>query len=66
MIWTAESKFRIWERLCGTKADANTVSVCLLSNTGEVDWRCSSICSSLFCFPVDGKSKVSIDKEEKK
>ncbi len=61
MIWTKESKLRIWPSLCGTKALHLSTKLIAFSNEGGIEYiGFISVASSCFYFPVDGKMKVGI------
>ncbi len=61
MIWTKESKLRIWNNLCGTKALHLSTKLIAFSNEGTTESiKFISVASSCFYFPVDGKMKVGV------
>ncbi len=61
MIWTDESKLRIWNNLCGTQAYDLSKKLIAFSNEGTTESiKFVSVASSCFYFSADGKMKVGI------
>jgi len=65
MIWTTESKLRIFKSICGTKAIGGGVNIYVINHKGIPDQLNFVMCSSCFFFTVDKQIKVGrLDKED--